>query len=92
MRSGDPGFARNRRVTVKVGGLRAIINPANDEDLLGEFSVLFVVSASPGGSPYGYDLDIWQGGRRVARLRVAGKCSRNGGSVSCRRKKVKRTP
>jgi hypothetical protein len=45
---------------------------------------------SPKGSPYGYDLGIYQGGARRARLRVAGRCIRNGGFVSCSKSRIAR--
>jgi hypothetical protein len=79
------------RGAVRVGGLKVRIGP--ERTLNGTFPLgpqfTFTVSARPRGTPYGYDLAILQGGRRVTRLRVAGRCSRNGGFVTCRRTRLR---
>ena len=92
MRSTDPGFKRNREVSVQVGGLQARIQPENGDALLQRFGVMFEIHAGFKGTNYGYDLDVRQGGRSVTRLRVAGRCQRTGGYVNCKRKKVKLAP
>ena len=62
MRSTDPGFKRNREVSVQVGGLQARIQPENRDALLQRFSVLFEIHAGFKGTNYGYELDVRQAG------------------------------
>ena len=50
----------------------------------------FNIRVSPRGSPYGYDLGIYQGGARRARLRVAGRCIHNGGFISTSKPRIAR--
>jgi hypothetical protein len=53
--------------------------------------VIFTFHAQPKpgrGTRFGYDLDVFQGGSRSARLRVAGQCHRVAGFVSCSLKRV----
>lgn len=64
--------------SVRVGGLQLRFGP--------QHRFTFFVRASPRGSPYGYDLQILQGGKRVTRLRGTGRCGRVGGFVTCKRK------
>ncbi len=64
--------------SVRVGGLKLLIGT--------DPQFTFTVRARPRGTPYGYDLQILQGGRRVSRLRVSGRCARHGGLVTCKRK------
>jgi hypothetical protein len=75
-------------VTVRTGGLRVRIEPQLD-DLRTPVTFTFETKPSPGrGTRYGYDLQVWQGGRRASRLRAAGRCQRTGGFLSCTRKRL----
>jgi hypothetical protein len=86
-REGDPGYNKLRTITVRTKSLRVRMEPQPATP--GGVTFTFDAGTSPKGSPYGYDLDVYQGGQRAARLRVAGRCSRNGGSVSCAFKRIK---
>lgn len=88
LRSGDPGFERNRPARIKTGALRVVMEGENGETLLTGITFTFSIRVSPRGSPYGYDLGVYQGGARSARLRVAGRCIRNGGFISCSKPRV----
>jgi hypothetical protein len=90
LRSSDPGFERNRPARVKTGALRVNMEGESGETLLTGITFTFSVRVSPKGSPYGYDLGVYQGGTRSARLRVAGRCVRTGGFVSCAKPRVAR--
>jgi hypothetical protein len=90
LRSSDPGFNRNRPARVKTGALRVIMEGENGETLLTGITFTFNIRVSPKGSPYGYDLGVYQGGARRARLRVAGRCIRNGGFISCSKSRIVR--
>jgi len=39
-------------------------------------------------APFGYDLDVRQGGQSVTRLRVAGRCRRFAGFITCKTKRL----
>jgi hypothetical protein len=77
--------------TVRVGGLKVTIGP--ERTLNGTFPLgpqfVFHVRARPRGTPFGYEIAILQGGRRVTRLRVSGRCKRAGGLVTCKRSKLR---
>jgi hypothetical protein len=90
LRSSDPGFRRNRPARVKTGALRVLMEGENGETLLTGITFVFNLRVSPKGSPYGYDLGVYQGGARRARLRVAGRCIRNGGFISCSKSRIAR--
>jgi hypothetical protein len=90
LRSSDPGFKRNRPARVKTGALRLIMEGEDGETLVTGITFTFHIRVSPKGSPYGYDLGIYQGGARRARLRVAGRCIRNGGFVTCSKPRIAR--
>jgi hypothetical protein len=85
------GHAPPIRGAVRVGGLKVTIGPERTLD--GTFPLgpqfTFHVHVSPHGTPYGYEIAILQGGRRVTRLRVTGSCIRNGGFVTCRRTRLR---
>jgi hypothetical protein len=85
------GHARPIQGTVRVGGLKATIGP--ERTLNGTFPLgpqfTFHVKASPRGTPFGYEIAVLQGGRRVTRLRVTGRCIRVAGLVTCRRGKLR---
>jgi hypothetical protein len=76
---------------VRVGGLSVTIGPERTLD--GTFPLgpqfVFHVRARPRGTPFGYEIAILQGGRRVTRLRVTGRCVRAGGLVRCKRGKLR---
>jgi hypothetical protein len=85
---GGSGHHGPRAVTVRTGGLRMRMEPQVGDLLT---PVIFTLEAEPRvgrGTRFGYDLQVFQGGRRVGRLRVAGQCHRNAGFVSCSRKRV----
>ena len=65
--------------SVRVGGLK----------LRFDVPPQFVFTVRPRRGGYGYDLQILQGGRRVSRLRVAGRCVQTGGLVTCKRRKLR---
>jgi hypothetical protein len=67
--------------SVRVGGLKLRMSPKR--------RFTFTVRARPRGTPFGYDLQILQGGVRVSRLQVTGRCRRAGGSVRCARGKLR---
>jgi hypothetical protein len=90
LRSSDPGFKRNRPARVKTGALRVLMEGEDGETLLTGITFTFSIRVSPKGSPYGYDLGIDQGGVRRARLRVAGRCIRNGGFITCSKPRIER--
>jgi hypothetical protein len=90
LRSSDPGFTRNRPARIKTGALRVIMEGEDGVTLLTGITFTFNIRVSPKGSPYGYDLGIYQGGARRARLRVAGRCIRNGGFISCSKSRIAR--
>jgi hypothetical protein len=69
--------------SVRVGGLKLRIGPQR--------RFTFSVRARPRGTPFGYDLQVLQGGALVSRLRVTGRCKRVAGLVTCRRGKVRLT-
>ena len=77
--------------TFRVGGLKVTIGP--ERTLNGTFPLgpqfRFNVHVNPHGTPYGYEIAVSQGGRRVTRLRVTGRCSRVGGLVTCKRGKIR---
>jgi hypothetical protein len=81
------------RGTVRVGGLKVTIGPErtlNGTFPLGpQFTFNVRPRPYPRGTPYGYDIEILQGGRRVTRLRVTGRCGRVGGLVTCKRGKLR---
>ena len=85
------GHATPIHGTVRVGALKVAIGP--ERTLNGTFPLgpqfTFHVRANPRGSPYGYDIAVLQGGRRVTRLRVTGRCGRVGGLVTCKRGKTR---
>jgi hypothetical protein len=87
------GHATPIHGTVRVGGLKVTIGP--ERTLNGTFPLgpqfVFHVRARPypRGTPYGYEIEILQGGRRVTRLRVTGRCGRVGGLVTCKRGKLR---
>lgn len=62
--------------------------------IAGDFlnSLGFVVNVRISGravsAPFGYDLDVRQGGQSVTRLRVAGRCKRFDGIITCTTKRV----
>jgi hypothetical protein len=89
IRSTDPGFP-HRGVRVKTGALRVLMEGEDGETLVTGIKFTFSVRASPKGSPFGYDLDVYQGGTRSARLRVAGRCIRTSGLVTCSKPRVAR--
>jgi hypothetical protein len=90
LRSSDPGFKRNRPASVKTGALRVVMEGEDGVTLLTGINFIFNVRANPKGSPYGYELGIYQGGTRRARLRVAGRCIRNGGFITCSKPRIAR--
>jgi hypothetical protein len=85
----DPAFAKLGSSVVHAGGLRIDVDPTLSEGLAG---LRFVVSARVSGTrqsiPFGYDLDVRQGGRTSTRLRVAGRCRFFAGLVTCRTKRI----
>jgi hypothetical protein len=85
----DPAFARLGDTVVRAGGLRIGVRPLLSEGLAG---LSFVVDAHVSGTrrsiPFGYELDIRQGGRTATRLRVAGRCRFFAGLVTCRTRRV----
>jgi hypothetical protein len=85
------GHATPIHGTVRVGALKMAIGP--ERTLNGTFPLgpqfTFHVRVNPRGSPYGYDIAVLQGGRRVTRLRVTGRCGRVGGLVTCKRGKTR---
>jgi hypothetical protein len=88
LRSSDPGFERNRPARFRTGALRVVMEGENAETLLTGITFTFNIRVSPTGSPYGYDLGVYQGGTRSARLRVAGRCIRSSGLVSCPKPRI----
>ena len=84
------GHATPIHGTVRVGGLKATIGP--ERTLNGTFPLgpqfTFHVKARPGGTPFGYEIAVLQGGRPVTRLRVTGSCGRVAGLVACKRGKT----
>ena len=89
LRSSDPGFKRLRTVRVKKAGLQLTLEPELGENLTTALTFVVAMGVSPHGSPFGYDLSLFQGGRRAARLRVSGRCRRTGGLVTCSRRRAR---
>jgi hypothetical protein len=67
--------------SVKVGGLKLLIGPQR--------RFTFSVRARPRGTPFGYDLQILQGGALVSRLQATGRCRRDAGLVTCKRNRLR---
>jgi hypothetical protein len=77
-----------RTVTVRTGGLKLRIEPQLG-DLRTPAILTFDAEPKPGrGTRFGYELAVFQGATRTGRLRVAGQCHRNGGFVSCSRRRI----
>ena len=60
---------------------------------------MFVPTSYPRGgrgriipTPWGVDVEVLQSGRRVARLRAAGRCTQGGQAAKCTFKKVSTKP
>jgi hypothetical protein len=85
----DPAFARLGGTVVHAGGLRINVDPTLSEQLNGlSFIVDARVSYTRQSIPFGYELDVRQGGRTATRLRVAGRCRFFVGFVTCRTKRI----
>jgi hypothetical protein len=85
----DPAFARLKGTVVHAGGLRINVDPTLSEALNGlRFIVQARVSFTRQSIPFGYELDVRQGGRTATRLRVAGRCRFSVGFVTCRTKRI----
>jgi hypothetical protein len=85
----DPAFAGLRDTSVRAGGVRIDVRPVVSEGLAGlSFVVEVRVSGTRQSIPFGYDLDVRQGGRTATRLRVAGRCRFFSGFVTCRTRRV----
>jgi hypothetical protein len=86
--SDGSGHHDPRTVTVRTGGLQLTMEPQVG-DLLTPVVFTFHAQPKPGrGTRFGYDLAVFQGGRRAGRLRVAGQCHRIAGFVSCSRRRM----
>jgi hypothetical protein len=85
----DPALRGLSDTAVHAGGLRIDVRPVVSEGLAG---LSFVVGAHVSGKrqsiPFGYELDVRQGGGTATRLRVAGHCRFFVGLVTCRTKRV----
>jgi hypothetical protein len=85
----DPGFAKLTDIGIRAGALRVEVKPVALESLSG-LSFVFNVRISGArvtSAPFGYDLDVRQGGQTITRLRVAGRCKRFAGFVTCKTKR-----
>jgi hypothetical protein len=85
----DPGFDKLTDVHIRAGALRVAVKPVALESLSG-LSFVFNVQISGArvtSAPFGYDLDVRQGGQTVTRLRVAGRCKRFAGFITCKTKR-----
>jgi hypothetical protein len=78
---------RRSRLRVRTHNLRVTMDPSSLQTTGMDF--VFDAGTSPNGSPYGYDLQVFQSGQQIARLRVSGKCKRTGGAVECAFKRIK---
>ena len=84
-----PGFGKISGAQVHAGNLAIFVRP-----IVADFldSLRFVIDVRISGravsAPFGYDLDVRQGGRTVTRLRVAGRCRRFDGFVTCKTKRL----
>ena len=85
----DPAFAGLTGTVVHAGGLRINVDPTLSEALNGlRFIVEARVSFTRQSIPFGYELDVRQGGRTATRLRVAGHCRFFAGLVTCKTKRI----
>ena len=86
----DPAFARLSGTVIHAGGLRINVDPTLSEQLNGlSFIVQAHVSFTRQSIPFGYEIDVHQGGRTATRLRVAGRCRFFVGLVSCKRTRIR---
>jgi hypothetical protein len=86
----DPGFDKLTDVHIRAGALRVAVEPVALESL-SALSFVFNVQISGArvtSAPFGYDLDVRQGGQTVTRLRVAGRCRRFAGFITCKTKRL----
>ena len=86
----DPGFSKLTSMRIHAGALRVTIEPEALEALT-RLSFIFNVQISGArvtSAPFGYDLDVRQGGQSVTRLRVAGRCRRFAGFITCKTKRL----
>jgi hypothetical protein len=83
----DSDSGRRSKLRVRTHNLRLTMDPSFLRTIGMDF--VFDVGTSPKGSPYGYDLQVLQGGQQTARLRVSGRCKRTGGAVECAFKRIK---
>ncbi len=78
LRRGDPGYQQVRHISL----------PRLSVETSGDYSVLYVKADSTvtthHSKPLGYDIELTQAGRLLARLRLAGRCS----AFNCRMRTV----
>jgi hypothetical protein len=83
------GFARGVSVSVRriaLKGLKVLVEPPTGYPYVVGHGERFR------HTPFGVDVDVLQSGRRLARLRVAGRCDSGGQSSRCRFAKVSTKP
>jgi hypothetical protein len=85
----DPAFAHLSGTVIHAGGVRINVDPTLSEQLNGlRFIVQAHASFTRQSIPFGYEIDVRQGGRTASRLRVAGHCRFFVGLVSCKTRRV----
>jgi hypothetical protein len=79
-----PGSLKVPSPRIAAGTLAISVRPIAG-DFLNSLSFVFNVriSGRAVSAPFGYDLDVRQGGQSVTRLRVAGRCRRFDGLITC---------
>jgi hypothetical protein len=79
LRFGDPGYQKQHHITLP----RLSVQPVGDNSALSIKADSTVTSLS--SKPLGYDIELVQAGKLLARFRLAGRCS----AVICKMRPVK---
>jgi hypothetical protein len=84
-----PGLGKIAGAQVAAGNVSILVDPAAVEFLDSlSFRINVRVSGRVVSAPYGYELDVRQGGQTRTRLRVAGRCRFYAGLVTCRTRRL----